>query len=187
MKIIQLHISEQKLIEKARRNSRRAQKELFDRFSSKMLSVCRYYVKDMHEAEDRMLIGFFKAFQHLDSYNNDGKFQAWLRKIMVNECISFLRSKKEVYAVDEIETHTTVVDNSVLEHYDVAEIQELIDQLPEGYKMVFILYAIEGYKHHEIARMLEISENTSKSQLFKARKQLQQKIVQLKLKKNGTV
>lgn len=186
LKIISLHKSEQKCIEKAIANSRTAQKELYELHAPKMLSVCRYYVKDTQEAEDVMLTAFFKAFQNLKSFQNNGNFEGWLRRIMVNECISYYRKKKELLLTDTIETISEHTENNIISTYDVAEIQNLIDELPKGYKMVFVLYAIEGYKHQEIAKMLQVSESTSKSQLFKARKMLQQKLHYLKAKENGT-
>lgn len=186
LKVITLHKSENKLIENAIANSRKAQKELYELHASKMLSVCRYYVNDLQEAEGIMLSAFFKAFQKLKSFNNEGNFEGWLRRIMVNECMSFHRKKKFHFVTDEIEDLSICSENSIIETYDVAELQLLIDDLPKGYKMVFVLYAIEGYKHQEIAEMLQISENTSKSQLFKARKMLQRKLEYIKGRENGT-
>ena len=186
MKIVALHKTEQKRITDTIANSRIAQKELYELHAPKMLSVCRYYIKDVQEAEDVMLTAFFKAFQKLKSFSNEGNFEGWLRRIMVNECVSYYRRKKELLLTDTIETVSEHVENTIISTYDVAEIQALIDELPKGYKMVFVLHAVEGYKHQEIATMLEISENTSKSQLFKARKMLQQKMAHLKQKENGT-
>ncbi len=178
MKVIQLYKSEKKLIARALHNSRRAQKELFDQYSSKMLSVARYYIKDLHEAEDAMVVGFFKAFDKLNTFKNEGNFEGWLRKIVVNECLSILRKKKGVYVTDEIDQISDHVDNDLIEHYNADDIQNLIDELPKGYKEVFLLYAIEGYKHKEISKMLGISIGTSKSQLSKARKVLQQLLLE---------
>ena len=186
LKVITLHKSEKKLIENAIANSRKAQKELYDLHAPKMLSVCRYYVNDLQEAEDVMLGAFFKAFHKLKLFHNDGNFEGWLRRIMVNECMSYHRKKKFHIITDEIEDLSQCSENSIVENYDVAELQLLIDDLPKGYKMVFVLYAIEGYKHREIAEMLQISENTSKSQLFKARKMLQSKLEYSKERENGT-
>ncbi|WP_299013649.1 sigma-70 family RNA polymerase sigma factor [uncultured Polaribacter sp.] len=172
MKIIKLQ-SEKSLIKKAIDNNREAQKQLFDQHSPKMLGVCRQYVKDLHHAEDLLLQGFFKVFKNLDKFNFDGSFEGWIRRIMVNTCISYLRKKKVINLSDD----DYVFDNEAtvnLENTSVEDIQKLIDSLPEGYKMVFNLFAIEGYKHSEIAKKLSISESTSKSQLFKARKLLQQ-------------
>ena len=151
-----------------------------------MLSVCRYYVKDVQKAEEVMLNGFFKAFTNLNSFKNEGSFEGWLRKIMVRESISFLRQQKQIeFSIEDIENsndYSSAMENDL----EVNDIQQLIDELPEGYKMVFMMYAIEGYKHHEIANLLNISEGTSKSQLFKARQLLQQKIKELNTTSYGT-
>lgn len=188
LKVIQLHKNNTTLIKKAAKNNREAQQLLFDSHAPKMLSVCRYYVKDLQKAEEVMLNGFLKAFTHLKQFQDIGSFEGWLRKIMVREAISYLRQAKNIeFPVDVIESdqyHESY--NNIHSNMDVAEIQELIDQLPEGYKMVFVMYAIEGYKHQEIAEMLKITEGTSKSQLFKARKQLQQQINVLNTTHYGT-
>lgn len=186
MKVIQLHNNTIELIKKAAKKNREAQHVLYELHAPKMLSVCRYYVKDVHKAEEVMLNGFFKAFTNLSSFKNEGSFEGWIRKIMVREAISFLRLQKNVeFMVDEMDTNHNS-SNNINTNIEVAEIQQLIDDLPEGYKMVFNMYAIEGYKHHEIADVLKISEGTSKSQLFKARQLLQQKINELNSTSYGT-
>ncbi|AQS93241.1 RNA polymerase subunit sigma-70 [Polaribacter sp. BM10] len=173
MKIITLHNKQKSLIKKAIDNNREAQKQLFEQYSPKMLGVCRQYVKDMHHAEDLMLQGFLKVFTNLHKFKHEGSFEGWIRRIMVNTCISYLRKKNLVDVSDEDFVFNDAATES-LENTSVEDIQKLIDKLPEGYKMVFNLFAIEGYKHSEIAKKLDISENTSKSQLFKARKLLQE-------------
>jgi len=186
LKVIQLHKNEAQLIKKAVKHDRDSQRILFDLHSPKMLSVCRYYIKDLHQAEEVLLNGFLKVFKHLSSYKGTGSFEGWIRRIMVRECISFLRQKRNIeFASDQIEISQHQDDNFNSE-MDAEEIQFLIDELPEGYKMVFIMYAIEGYKHHEIATQLKISEGTSKSQLFKARKLLQTRIKSLNKTSYGT-
>jgi len=186
VKVIQLHKSEKKIIQKACAKDRNAQRELYEKYAPKMNSVCRYYVKDIHEAEDIMMMAFFKAFKNLKTYSNDGNFEGWLRKIMVNECISFFRKKKQVEISDTFDTAVETATDAVALHYNTEEIQTLINQLPDGYKMVFILFAVEGFSHKEISEKLQVSISTSKSQLFKARKLLQQKIIALKNNSNGT-
>ena len=179
MKVISLHKNYSRLISKAKKGNQKAQHELYALFSPKMLSVCRQYVKRPEVAEEVMLAGFLKVFTHLGSYKNEGSFEGWIRRIMVNESISQLRRDKKL-----LFNENEVLENS-LEHVayiqtelGVEEIQKLIDDLPEGYKTVFVLYAVEGYKHSEIAELLQISESTSKTQLFKARKMLQKKFIQ---------
>ncbi len=172
VKIIRLHKSQKSTIQKAIQQDREAQKEIFAQFSPKMLGVCRQYVKDNHHAEELMLSGFFKVFNHLHKFKHEGSFEGWIRRIMVNTCLSYLRKKNPIKTTDEECIYHDYATQS-LENTAVEDIQRLIDQLPEGYKMVFNLYAIEGYKHAEIGAKLNITASTSKSQLFKARKCLQ--------------
>ena len=186
LKVVQLYHNNTELIQRAAKNNREAQHVLFEMHAPKMLSVCRYYVKDVHKAEEVMLNGFFKAFVNLNSFKNEGSFEGWLRKIMVRESISFLRQQKPIeFSIEEVETSNDH-SNTMETNLEVNDIQQLIDELPEGYKMVFVMYAIEGYKHHEIAELLNISEGTSKSQLFKARQMLQQKLKELNTTSYGT-
>lgn len=186
MKVIQLHNNNIELIQKAIKNNREAQHVLYKTYAPKMLSVCRYYVKDLQQAEEVMLDGFFKAFTNLKSFKNEGSFEGWLRRIMVRASISFLRQQKQIeFSVEDVTVHENH-SNDIKTEIEIAEIQQIIDQLPEGYKMVFVMYAVEGYKHYEIAEILNISEGTSKSQLFKARQMLQQKIKELNHTSYGT-
>ncbi len=178
MKIIKLHNQEKSLIKKAISNNREAQKQLFEQYSPKMLGVCRQYVKDLHHAEDLLLQGFLKVFTNLHKFKHEGSFEGWIRRIMVNTCISYLRKKNRIDLSNEDYVFNDSATES-LENTTVEDIQKLIDQLPEGYKMVFNLFAIEGYKHSEIAQQLNISESTSKSQLFKARKMLQENYIKM--------
>lgn len=185
MKIIPLHTSQKRVIEKAISNDREAQKSIFDEYAPKMLGVCRQYVKDSHHAEELMMSGFLKVFTNLKKFKGEGSFEGWIRRIMVNTCLSYLRKKNPIVITDEDFIYDDLSEEN-LEKTSVEDIQKLIDMLPDGYKMVFNLYAIEGFKHTEIAEKLGISENTSKSQLFKARKYLQDQYNQLNLigKKN---
>lgn len=186
LKVIQLYKNEAQLIKKAAKNHRDAQHTLYEMHAPKMLSVCRYYIKDVQQAEEVMLNGFFKVFTQLKSFKSEGSFEGWVRRIMIRESISFLRKKKRLdFSADDMEVYEKPVKDSNVE-FEVDDLQQLIDKLPEGYRMVFNMYAIEGYKHSEIAEMLSIGESTSKSQLFKARKLLQQQIKQLKNASNGT-
>ncbi|MGI0106794.1 RNA polymerase sigma factor [Salinimicrobium sp. WS361] len=176
MKVIQLFKNDSLLIKRAAAGNRQAQRKIYEKHSGKMLSICRQYVKDMHHAEEVMLNGFFKVFNHLKDFRDEGSFEGWMRQIMVRESISFLRTdKRSMFAEDEVPENADF-SYSFTSEFNAAHIQEVIDSLPEGYKMVFLMYAVEGYKHQEIAKMLNISEGTSKSQLFKARKMLQEKL-----------
>lgn len=176
MKIISFYTNEKLLIKKAVASHPEAQRWLYDTYAPKMLSVCRQYIKDLHFAEDVMINGFIKVFAHLDSFRNEGSFEGWIRRIMIREAITFLRKKQFVVFDEEAYENHPEMQFDLSSDMDVAHIQMLIDALPEGYKMVFVLYGVEGYSHKEIAEMLQISESTSKSQLFKARKLLQEKL-----------
>ncbi len=185
MKVINLHQDEKNIIQLAVENNRQAQQQLYVKFSPKMLGVCRQYIKDLQQAEDVMITAFMKMFTNLKTFEHKGSFEGWIRRIMVNECISFIRVQKQVKFIED-ETFFEERLDSFDNLYSVEQIQFFIDQLPDGYRMVFNLFAIEGYKHHEIAKMLGINEGTSKSQLAHARKVLQKEVVKLKNKENGT-
>jgi RNA polymerase sigma-70 factor (ECF subfamily) len=184
LKIIPLHTSQASLIKKAIKQNREAQQLLFDQYSPKMLGVCRQYVKDNHHAEDLLLTGFLKVFTNLHKFKNEGSFEGWIRRIMINTCISYLRKKNPIQLTDEDYVFNDDATDS-LENTTVEDIQKLIDGLPEGYKIVFNLFAIEGFKHAEIAEKLGITVSTSKSQLFKARKWLQENYIKMNAISNG--
>ena len=188
MKIIQLHQEETKIIKLAVENNRQAQQQIYSKYSPKMLSVCRQYIKDVHQAEDIMITAFMKVFTNLKNFKHEGSFEGWIRRIMINESISYIRVQKKVNYIDDdlVLGRDEESFNNIESQFSVDDIQFLIDNLPDGYKMVFNLYAIEGYKHQEIATMLGINEGTSKSQLSHARKMLQTNISKLKNYENGT-
>jgi len=175
MKVIQF-TNEKQLIKKAIKKDRAAQQRLYELHSPKMLSVCRYYIKDIHQAEEAMCNGFLKVFTHLHSFKAEGSFEGWIRRIMVRESISYLRTVKKLYFSEDGDFETGDSVNNIKNELDVSHIQQLIDELPEGYRVVFVMYAIEGYKHKEIAQELNISVSTSKSQYRYACKQLRQKL-----------
>lgn len=185
MKVINLFQKEKELIQLAVENNRKAQQQIFAQFSPKMLGVCRQYIKDIHQSEDVMITAFMKVFANLKNFQNNGSFEGWIRRIMVNECISFIRVQKKVKYIED-ETYFEESFNNIESQFSIDDIQFLIDSLPDGYKMVFNLYAIEGYKHQEIASMLGINEGTSKSQLSHARRILQKQISILKNYSYGT-
>jgi len=176
VKVIPLFKTEKQLIARAAKNHRDAQQHLYEKHSGKMLSVCRMYIKDLQYAEDVMLTGFFKVFTHLNDFKHEGSFEGWVRRIMIRESISFLRKKNELEFQEEMESVKSEGFDAIQAEIDADHIQQLIDELPEGYKAVFVLYAVEGYKHAEIAELLKITVGTSKSQLFKAKKMLQEQL-----------
>ncbi len=187
-----LHINksstEEELIKGSRKNKASAQKGLYDRLAPKMLGVCRRYINDHEEAEHVMIGGMVKVFEKLDQFREEGSFEGWVRRILVNECLMYIRKNRGMSLEsegNESESLLVEVDPTMLEAEDLLK---LIGTLPVGYKAVFNLYAIEGYSHAEIAKMLDVSENTSKSQLSRARKWLQVRLVEMdsEIEKNGS-
>jgi len=186
LKVLKLYNNEAQLIYKASKNHRDAQHALYKAHAPKMLSVCRYYIKDTQQAEEALLNGFFKVFKQIKSFKSQGSFEGWIRQIMVHESISLLRKKKQLeFSADDMELYDKPINSDTTE-LDLEKIQLLINNLPEGYRIIFIMHAVEGYKHREISTLLGISESTSKSQLFKARKLLQKQIKQLNKTSYGT-
>jgi len=176
VKIIPFYKNEKQLIKKAIDGNSDAQQRLYTTHAPKMLSVCRQYIKDIHFAEDVMVNGFLKVFTHLGTFKFQGSFEGWVRRIMIRESISYLRKQQFVVYDDEVYEKQEQQANIQTTDLDTEHIQRLIDALPQGYKMVFVLYTVEGYKHKEIAEMLDISESTSKTQLLKARRLLQEQL-----------
>jgi RNA polymerase sigma-70 factor (ECF subfamily) len=169
-----------RLVREARHGSAAAQKCLFDLLSDQMMMLCRRYVKNRENAEEILLDGFYKLFRGLADFQfaGENQFYAWVKKIMVNECLMFLRKKNVFNLVAEATAEDLALEESGLDRLSAAEIFSLILQLPVGYRTVFNLYAVEGMNHREIAGLLGVSEGTSKSQLSKARSLLQKKISQ---------
>ena len=183
MKVVDINSELFEWIDLAIRNDREAQRVIYNKYSPKLLSICRQYINDIHAAEDVLVTAFMKIFTHISKFENKGNFEAWIRRITVNECISFIRANKKVRFKDE-DSQISASETSD-SHMIIQDIQLMIDLLPFGCKMVFNLYAIEGYKHQEIAALLGISEGTSKSQLAYARKLLQQLLHQNNMAYHG--
>lgn len=163
------------IIERAKKGDPSAQKWIYNRYASKMLGVCRRYVKTTEDAEDVMVEAFYKVLSKIDQYGGNGSFEGWIRRIMVNESLMFLRKNHALKNATDLE-HIDLPErnNSIIEELKAQDILQLLDELPNGYRTVFNLYVVEGYKHREIAEELNISINTSKSQLILAKKRLQQ-------------
>jgi RNA polymerase sigma-70 factor, ECF subfamily len=184
LKVISLHKNQALLIKRLKQDNREAQELLFNRFSSKMLGVCRQYITDRHRAEELMLNGFLKVFKKLNTFKSEGSFEGWIRRIMINECLSYLRKNDRLLFVEDPQIFEETISEKEPEE-DVSALQKLIDDLPESWRVVFNLYAVEGYKHKEIGLMLDITEMTSRSRYFKAKKQLQAAYLNLKDKIHG--
>jgi RNA polymerase sigma factor (sigma-70 family) len=168
------------LIRDARKGNAAAQKCLFDLMMPQMQVLCRRYVRNVEDAEEMLLNGFYQFFRHLEDfrYESDEKMRAFLKRIMVNECLMFLRKQKVFEMVTGDLPEMPTLDESALNRLAAADILKLILQLPVGYRTVFNLHVIEGFSHAEIAGMLRINEGTSRSQLNKARQLLQKLLTQ---------
>lgn len=178
--------TEAQLITALQRADSRAQKALFERYSSKMLTICVRYVSNRYEAEEILMDGFMRVFEKVGQYKSEGSFEGWIRRIMVNESLMYLRRNKQWKAEIALEDALPEADTSFADQDLMAEdLLNLLEQLPTGYKTVFNLYAIEGYTHAEIAESLGITESTSKSQLHRARALLQRLVAQVDVKKKS--
>ena len=168
------------LIKECRKGSTAAQKFLFDNMAGPMLSICRRYIKNPEDSEEIMLDGFFRFFKTLPSfqYHNEAALFAWVKRIMINECLMFLRRRNAFTMSLESEIEETPLPEQTFDKLEAKDIMALIVQLLVGYRTVFNLYAVEGMGHKEIAQLLGITEGTSKSQLSKARQLLQKLLVQ---------
>lgn len=171
------------LIQQCRQGDRKAQKQLYELYSSTMFSICKRYLKVDTQAEDALMEGFYKILSKIDQYTFKGSFEGWMKRIIVNECLMIIRKNKNIHLKVEnyqIEIKDVVTVEDRLAYEDILS---LFKYLPTGYRTVFNLYAIEGYKHREIADMLGISINTSKSQYLLAKKKLQNLIKKKHLNK----
>jgi RNA polymerase sigma-70 factor (ECF subfamily) len=160
-----------------------AQRELYEKYSRILLGICIRYAGSVEEAEDILQEGFVKIFLNIRRFKGEGSLMAWMRRIMINTAIThYHRVLKHRYHDDVEEIRETNIDEFQWEEADFTaeELRNVIRRMPEGYRMVFNLYAIEGYKHREIAEILEIDENTSKSQYSRARRWLQERLMKLK-------
>jgi RNA polymerase sigma-70 factor (ECF subfamily) len=165
----------------AKKQDRRAQKALYELFSAKMLAVANSYTNNIHDAEDILLNAFLKCFSKIEDCKEWKSFPFWLRKIVVNDSITFVRKNRNILYSD-IEIAEDFPDDEIDDRLNEIDLEEIFSQIPEGYKLVFNLYFFEDKKHQEIAEILNISDGTSKSQLSKAKKWIAN---YLKAKENG--
>lgn len=174
--------SEEILAEWCRRGDRKSQKYLYETWANPMFRLLLRYLGNGQDADDALVTGFRKVFENIGSFSYKGKgsLEAWIRKVMVNEALMLIRSRRlfeDLPEDDNGQADWSVEPGSELEAEDV---YNLVKNLPVGYRTVFNLFVIEGYSHNEIAERLSISESTSKSQLNKARKRLQEQIIKTK-------
>ncbi len=180
MLTIQKSVTENELIDGCLEGNSRQQRNLYEKYAPKMLGVCFRYIQSRDEAEHVMVGGFVKVFQNIKQFKREGSFEGWIRRIVVNECLMYIRKNRYMSLETEVEKADIDLDYEEIDAKMNAEsLMILIQELPVGYRTVFNLYAIEGYNHYEIGEMLGISENTSKSQLSRARKILQSRVIEL--------
>ena len=167
------------ILKECKTNSITAQKCLYDAYAQMFFLFCRRYLRTNETAEECMMNGFLKIYANLIffEYKSDAASVAWMKKIMLYECLQELRKRERFLLVSEDQAEELVTEDTALERLSTADLFKLITKLPIGYRTVFNLYAIEGLKHIEISRELGISEGTSKSQLNKARALIQQMLL----------
>lgn len=173
-------LSTEQIVEGCKAGKRKAQNLLYRTYASQMFGVCLRYGKDVTEAEDMLQEGFIKVFQNIAQYRGTGPLQAWIRRIVVNTAINYIKRNAR-YKMSLSSSETEMVDipdegEEELYQNDPEMIMALIRDLPDGYRMVLNLFVFEAYTHKEIATMLGISESTSKTQLFKARESLKKSL-----------
>ncbi|MDR0835650.1 MAG: sigma-70 family RNA polymerase sigma factor [Tannerella sp.] len=171
-------LEEQQLVKGCIECERKAQKALYDKYSRQMMSVCLRYVKETETARDLLQDGFILVFSNIDKYKGDGALDAWVRRIFVNCALEHLRKYDILKESIDIEDDMVsgMVDESTVSRMTAAELMDCVGSLPEGYRTVFNLFAVEGYSHKEIGEMIGISENTSRSQYMRARQKLREMI-----------
>ncbi|MFA8301364.1 MAG: RNA polymerase sigma factor [Hyphomicrobiales bacterium] len=176
-----LEYTEKELIEGCLSNNRKCQHAFYSKFSMKMYGVCLRYAKDEDEAKDILQEAFIKIFKSLQDFKGNGSLEGWVRRTIINTSINYYRknlkfsNNVDLEYAESYESHT----DDALSEITTKEVQEVISDLPDGYRMVFNLNAVEGYTHKEIGEMLDISENTSKSQLSRARNVLKNRMEEL--------
>jgi RNA polymerase sigma factor (sigma-70 family) len=165
------------LMEGCKRGDRQSQEQLYNKLHSKMYGVCLRYARDNFEAEDILQTGFIKLFSKLDYFNGVGSFEGWVRKIMVNTAIEHYRKNKYISCSIDISENVNSYASAVYQDgLEAKDLMRLIMKLPASYRIVFNMFAIEGYSHQEIAKELGISEVLSRTQLSRARAILKEKV-----------
>ncbi len=175
-------MTDEELVQGCIRREEKYQKILWDKYASTLFTVCRRYMKDEFEAEDVLMETMVKIYDNIEKFRGDAQLGTYLRRITINNCINKLRRRKDKISLDEFELDFGY-QNTIVEKMAAEDLMKLIEALPEGYKQVFNMYAIDGYSHKEIADTLGIQEVTSRTQFSKAKKALQtalEKITEVK-------
>jgi RNA polymerase sigma factor (sigma-70 family) len=166
------------LINEALLGNIKMQELLYQKFALPMYYLCLRYVKNAPDAEDVLQEGFIKVFKNLENYKNAGSFEGWVRTIMTRTALSYLRDNKKHSCHTNLEDSIEEKENRIIDKLSEKEILHTVTKLPAGFKKIFVLYAIEGYNHREIAAMLGCSEGTCKSQFYRSRNRLQKILMQ---------
>jgi RNA polymerase sigma factor (sigma-70 family) len=176
-------MTEEAIFQGCLNNQAAAQRELYSRYSPKMLAVCYRFAHKREDAEDMLQEGFIKVFSQIHTFQNKGAFEGWIRRIMVHTCINNLKKNKRFNeSVDIAYANSVQVrEESVPSVVQAKQIVECIRMLPMGYRTVLNLYAIEGYSHKEIAEMLDIEESTSRSQYTRSKQMLEEILIRKKI------
>jgi RNA polymerase sigma factor (sigma-70 family) len=170
-------LNENELIRGCQNLDGTAQHKLFQVYAGKLLTICRRYAGDRHEAEDMLQEAFINIFKNINQYKSLGSFEGWIRRITVNAAIQVLQKRKIRFTeIKNVPFEPESRDNSVLLDLEAEDLLKVISLLPDGYRTVFNLFVLEGYSHEEIAQMMKIETATSRSQLSKARAMLREKI-----------
>ena len=165
-----MHLSFEDMIQGCKEGDRKAQKAFYDYFASKMLGVCMRYAKDRAEAEDMLQESFIKLYQSMHTYRGEGNFEGWVRRVVVFNAINLYKHRLRHFKEDlDVQDYDAKYDDDIISKISVKEILAFVQQMPDGYRLIFNLYAVEGFTHKEIGEQLGIAIGTSKSQYSRAR------------------
>ncbi|MEJ7739416.1 MAG: sigma-70 family RNA polymerase sigma factor [Chitinophagaceae bacterium] len=176
-------MTEEAILQGCIENNAAAQKELYNRYSPKMMAVCYRFGHNREDAEDMLQEGFIKVYSQIHTFRNQGAFEGWVRRIIVHTCINNLKKNKKFNESVDIANATTLMvrEETVPSIVQAKQVVECIRLLPMGYRTVLNLYAIEGYSHKEISQILEIEESTSRSQYTRAKQMLEDILIRKKI------
>lgn len=180
-------MTEEQLVKACISGNASAQKEFYDLFAKKMMGVCLRYTNNYEEAQDVLQDGFIKVFNKLSKFVNKGSLEGWVRRIMVNTALDHYRKNKKFNKDVEIDAVSFKLEKQeyIVESINAQDLLKIIQTIPEGYRVVFNLFAIEGYSHKEIAEQLGVTESTSKSQFSRAKKMLRNILIERNILTEG--
>ncbi len=171
-------MTDQELVQGCINRDEKYQKILWDTYAPKLLTVCRRYCKDTYEAEDVLMETMVKVYDNIGSFRGDSKLGTYLRRIIINNCLNKIRRHKPTSSLEQVDFYLGN-DEKITDKLAAEDIMKLVSQLPDGYRQVFNMFAIDGYSHREISEVLNIKEVTSRTQYSKARKALQEKLLKV--------